>query len=111
MRIAMRPVLPVLRTALVVTTLGSPAYSQEPKDEEKKSSDPQSQAAPAAVNEYVFVEGSLPYVPSSNTIVTKLPLDRRSTPNNVGVVTEPLAREQFDRALGDALTNVSNVNI
>jgi TonB-dependent siderophore receptor len=63
------------------------------------------------VREYVFVEGSLPYVPSSNTIVTKLPLERRSTPNNVGVVTEPLAREQFDRVLGEALVNVSNVNV
>ena len=111
MRIAMRPVIRVLRSALVVTTLGSPAYSQEAQEEEKKPSDPQSQAAPIAVTEYVFVEGSLPYVPSSNTIVTKLPLDRRSTPTNVGFVTEPLAREQFDRVLGEALTNVSNVNI
>ncbi len=63
------------------------------------------------VEEYVFVEGSLPYVPSSSTIVTKLPLDRRSTPNNVGFVTDLLAREQFDRVLGEALVNVSNVNI
>jgi catecholate siderophore receptor len=63
------------------------------------------------VNEYVFVEASLTYVPRSNTIVTKLPLERRFTPNNVGVVTEPLMSEQFDRVLGDALENVSNVNV
>ena len=98
--------------ALVVLALGSPSYSQETQaqEEEKKEPDRKPPAAPV-VEEYVFVEGTLPYVPRSNTIVTKLPLDRRSTPNNVGFVTEPLAREQFDRVLGEALVNVSNVNI
>ena len=113
MRIAMPRVFRLVLGALVVLAFGSPSYSQESesKKEETKKVDPQAQAVPVSVNEYVFVEGSLPYVPSSNTIVTKLPLDRRSTPNNVGFVTEPLARERFDRVLGDALTNVSNVNI
>jgi TonB-dependent siderophore receptor len=98
--------------ALFLVAVGPTSYSQEkPKqDEQKQSTDPQA-PAPPKVEEYVFVEGSLPYVPRSNTIVTKLPLDRRSTPNNVGFVTEPLLREQFDRVLGEALTNVSNVNV
>jgi len=113
MRIAIPIVLRLVLSALVLLAFGPPSYSQEAqaKEEETKKPDPQAQTAPVSVNEYVFVEGSLPYVPSSNTIVTKLPLDRRSTPNNVGFVTEPLAREQFDRVLGDALVNVSNVNI
>ncbi len=113
MRIAMPSGFRLVLGALVVLTFYSPSYSQESgsKEEEKKKLDPQAPAVPVSVSEYVFVEGSLPYVPSSNTIVTKLPLDRHSTPNNVGFVTEPLAREQFDRVLGDALTNVSNVNI
>ncbi len=109
MRNLFRPVL----AALVVLTAVTPSYTQETQakeEEEKQEPDPQAPAAPT-VTEYVFVEGSLPYVPRSNTIVTKLPLDRRSTPNNVGVVTELLAREQFDRVLGDALVNVSNVNV
>lgn len=112
MRIAMPGVLPLVLGALLVLGFDSPSYSQETqKKEEEKKPDPQIPAVPVSVSEYVFVEGSLPYVPTSNTIVTKLPLDRRSTPNNVGFVTEPLAREQFDRVLGDALVNVSNVNI
>lgn len=114
MQIATPNVLRLVLSGLVVLAFGSPTYSQEPQEKQKtppSTDDPQSPAVPVRVNEYVFVEGSLPYVPSSNTIVTKLPLDRRSTPNNVGIVTEPLAREQFDRVLGDALVNVSNVNV
>jgi TonB-dependent siderophore receptor len=98
---------------LVVLGISSPSRSQETqakeKEEEKREPDPQKPVP--VVEEYVFVEGSLPYVPTSNTIVSKLPLERRSTPNNVGIVTGLLAREQFDRVLGDALTNVSNVNV
>ncbi len=63
------------------------------------------------VTEYVFVEGSLPYVPTANTIVSKLPLALRWTPNNVGIVTAPLFREQYDRVVSESLVNVSNVNI
>jgi hypothetical protein len=111
MRIATPGVFPLVVGAFLVLGFDSPSYSQETqKKEEEKKPDPQTPAVPVSVSEYVFVEGSLPYVPRSNTIVTKLPLDRRSTPNNVGFVTEPLAREQFDR-FGDALVNVSNVNI
>jgi TonB-dependent siderophore receptor len=107
MRIAMSSVL----GALLLLGFRSPLYSQETEEkEDQEKKDPQSKATPA-VSEYVFVEGSLPYVPRSNTIVTKLPIERRLTPTNVGFVTEPLAREQFDRILGDALVNVSNVNV
>ena len=89
----------LLHAVLVSVALALPAFAQEEEQEPKKK-DPDPQAkAPPVVEEYVFVEGSLPYVPRSNTIVTKLPLERRLTPNNVGVVTEPLMREQFDRVL------------
>jgi outer membrane receptor protein involved in Fe transport len=113
MRIAMPSVFRLVLGAFVVLTFNSPSHSQESqaKKDEAKKTEPQPPAPPVSVEEYVFVEGTLPYVPSSNTIVTKLPLERRSTPNNVGFVTEPLAREQFDRLLGEALTNVSNVNV
>jgi TonB-dependent siderophore receptor len=96
--------------ALALSTPASGAQEETRKPESSSDPSPE-QEPPISVEEYVYVEGSLPYVPKSNTIVTKLPLDRRSTPNNVGVVTEPLATEQFDRILGEALVNVSNVNV
>ena len=73
--------------------------------------DPSSQQPVAEVEEYVFVEGAFPYIPGSNTVITRLPLELRLTPSNVGVVTAPLFNEQFDRVVSDALVNVSNINI
>lgn len=75
--------------------------------------DPQQQAqAPVASYEDVlFVEDSLPYVPDSNTIVTKLPLPLQKTPASVGVVSQPLFEEQGAIVLGDALRNISGMNV
>ena len=67
---------------------------------------------PAATYEDVlFVEGSLPEVPDSNTIVTKLPLPLLLTPASVGVVAAPLLEEQGSVVLGDALRNISGLNV
>jgi catecholate siderophore receptor len=67
---------------------------------------------PAATYEDVlFVEETLPYVPDSNTIATKLPLPLQRTPASVGVVSGPLMEEQGSVVLGDALRNVSGVNV
>lgn len=77
--------------------------TQEPQD---------TQEPPAATYEDVlFVEESLPYVPDSNTIATKLPLPLRQTPASVGVVSGPLLEEQGSIVLGDALRNISGVNV
>ncbi len=66
---------------------------------------------PAAVEkDVVFVQDSLPFIPTSNTIATKLPVELRWTPANVGVVSSDLLREQNARVLTDALDNVSGVN-
>jgi len=65
----------------------------------------------ATVEDVLFVEGSLPYVPQSNTISTKLPLPLQRTPASVGVVSAPLFEEQGGLVLGDALRNVSGVNV
>lgn len=71
-----------------------------------------SQEPPAATYEDVlFVEGALPEVPDSNTIVTKLPLPLLQTPASVGVVARPLLEEQGSVVLGDALRNVSGLNV
>ena len=57
------------------------------------------------------MEGSLPYVPTSNTIATKLPLSLQLTPFHVGIVTQALLEEQYAVTASAALMNISNVNI
>ena len=59
----------------------------------------------------VFVRESLPFVPASNTIATKLPTETAWTPANVGIVDLALIDQQNSRVLGDALGNVSGLNI
>ncbi len=73
----------------------------------------QEEEEPPAVTyeDVLFVEGSLPYVPDSNTIATKLPLPLRQTPASVGVVAGPLLEEQGSVVLGDALRNISGLNV
>ena len=65
--------------ALAVSLLMSSAVAAQDDDSQDPQDDPQ--ASPPAttpqVEEYVYVEGGLPYVPRSNTVVTKLPLERR----------------------------------
>ncbi|HKY31875.1 MAG TPA: TonB-dependent siderophore receptor [Candidatus Polarisedimenticolia bacterium] len=77
----------------------------------ESSSEAQSGAAAApAPPVTVKVEEKLPYIPTSNTIATRLPLALRWTPANVGVVGDLLLREQGALVLGDALRNVSGMN-
>jgi iron complex outermembrane receptor protein len=59
----------------------------------------------------LFVEESLPFLPSSNTIATKLPIETAWTPAHVGVVDLAVMKEQEARVLGDALKNVSGLNV
>jgi len=74
--------------------------------------EPQDESPPAATYEDVlFVEESLPYVPESNTIATKLPLPLLQTPASVSVVSERMMQEQGGEVLGDALRNASGVNV
>ncbi len=74
------------------------------------SADEPEQLLPLRATEFIFVEGSLPLVPTANTIASKLPLPLRLTPNNVGMVTAALFGEQQANVLGDALINVSGIN-
>lgn len=66
-------------------------------------------AEDAALTEYVQVNVSA--LPASNTVATKLPLPLEVTPANVGVVTQLLLHEQDAVTLGDALYNVSGINV
>lgn len=85
---------------------------QEQQDREEEQQEEEERQEPRLRDaRFIFVEGSMPWIPSSSTIVTKLPLSRQRTPFHVGIVTGPLFREQFSRTLSDALENVSNVNV
>ncbi|HEX7185924.1 MAG TPA: TonB-dependent siderophore receptor [Thermoanaerobaculia bacterium] len=79
--------------------------------QQEPPAEPESEEPVATYEDVLFVEGSLPYVPDSNTIATKLPLPLRQTPASVGVVTGPLLREQGSVVLGDALRNISGLNV
>lgn len=59
----------------------------------------------------VTVEGARPLIPTSSTVATKLPLALIETPASVSVVPEALFDEQLARTVGDALENVSGVNV
>jgi TonB-dependent siderophore receptor len=72
---------------------------------------PAADSQPPTYEDVLFVEGSLPYVPDSSTIATKLPLPLQKTPASVGVVTEWLLKEEGSQVLGEALCNVSGVNV
>lgn len=65
----------------------------------------------ATYEDVLFVEGTLPNVPDSSTIATKLPLPLQQTPASVGVVSGWLLEEQGSSVLGEALRNVSGVNV
>ncbi|HXT19392.1 MAG TPA: TonB-dependent receptor plug domain-containing protein, partial [Thermoanaerobaculia bacterium] len=61
--------------------------------------------------EEITVVETLPYVPTSSSIVTKLPVALERTPANVGVVGDLLLAEQGAFTLADALVNVSGASV
>lgn len=81
-----------------------PAWAEEP------AIAPEAEDA-VRVEEELFVAASLPYAPASNTIATKLPVPLAWTPANVGVVGQAAIREQNALVMGDALANVSGLNV
>lgn len=84
----------------------SPLAAQTEEDSSAQDAQPA-----AAYEDVLFVEDSLPYVPDSSTIATKLPLPLLQTPASVSVVTDWLIGEQGSIVLGEALRNISGVNV
>jgi TonB-dependent siderophore receptor len=92
----------VLAFLLSAPTRAAGAPAQPGPDEEPRQ--------PAdEFTEYVEVQDSS--LPSSSTIATKLPLPLAWTPANVGAVGSPMLYEQDAALLGDALRNVSGLNV
>ncbi len=81
------------------------------QDEAAARAQQEEEAQRGRVREFIFVEGSLPYVPTSNTIATRLPLSLQLTPFHVGIVTAALFEERYDTTVSGALMNISNINI
>ncbi len=59
----------------------------------------------------IFVRGVAEEIPTSNTIVSKFPVELRRTPASVAVVGSDELEERGARVLGEALQGVSGVNV
>lgn len=102
----------LLLTAAVLTASG-PVWAQEGQDDQAAAqgqTQPDAEQKEVFVDE-VFVQGEIPAIPTSNTVAAKLPLSLRETPASVSVVGSPVLKEQQSFILGDALRNVSGVNV
>jgi iron complex outermembrane receptor protein len=106
----MRSTLPL---ALCVALIG-PTWADEPTEEAPTAQADESKGGDndeggSDLTEYIEVNDS--FIPTSNTIATRLSVPLQLTPANIGVVSEPLLREQYAVDLGDSLNNVSGVNV
>ena len=83
----MRKSHPLAASAAFLLLLAGPVLGQSVTPEaEPKAADEAGDPA-AEYGEVVFVEESLPFLPDTNTITAKLPLETGWTPANVGVVS------------------------
>lgn len=87
------------------------AAGAETAAQDEPLADPEEEVEIPALVEEIFVEGVVPAVPTSNTVAAKLPLSLRETPFSVGVVEESLIEDQGGFVLGDALRNVSGLQV
>jgi len=92
-------------TALLAPPFLTAQEADEPVPQEGR------QADRTVIEERLDVEDSVAYLPTSNTIANKLPTDPAWTPANVGTVDSVLMSEQNAQTVGDALRNVSGINV
>jgi TonB-dependent siderophore receptor len=97
------PVLTVGFATLVSAAL--PAGAQEP------APSPAASPEPPRYREVVEVQGDMPAVSGPALGVAKMALDLEDTPTSVSVVPGTVIDSQRDIVLGDALKNVSGVNV
>jgi outer membrane receptor protein involved in Fe transport len=99
----------ILGLSLLLWWCGSVAATAQDAVPETTAPVEGSEAAEARVEEELFVEASLPYVPSTSSVATKLPMDLAWTPANVGVLDLGLLAEQDGVVMGDVLGQVSGM--
>ena len=85
---------------------GNLIFAQNTEDEKKEEEE-----LPVYAGEEIVVTESKEKVPTVSTIATKVPVPIRLTPASIGVVNHGLFQHQSGVVLGDALQNVSGVNI
>ena len=95
---------------LAATLILSPwAFADSAEEEGAGGEEREQEDSEKGITEYVEVNSTA--LPRSNTVATKLDVPLQITPTNVGVVTRPLIEEQDNVVLGDALHNVSSLNV
>ena len=89
----------------VLSLFGQVVFAQEGDQKEKQ------EELPVYTAEEIVVTESRERVPTLSTVATKVPVPLRLTPASIGVVNNGLFRHQSGVVLGDALRNVSGVNV
>ena len=85
---------------------GRVVFAQDERKDEGLEGD-----LPVYTVEEIVVRGSREKVPTISTVATKEPVPIRLTPASIGVVNHGLFEHQNGVVLGDALRNVSGVNV
>ncbi len=85
---------------------GNLIFAQNTEEDEKRERE-----VPVYAGEEIVVTESKEKVPTVSTVATKIPVPIRLTPGSIGVVNRGLFQHQSGVVLGDALRNVSGVNI
>jgi TonB-dependent siderophore receptor len=101
----------LLASGGAITAPATAGAQEQPAAQDPGATDTATDEPQASEHDEIVVEDTLPYLPESNTIATKLPLPLADTPASVGVVTAPVIEEQRGVVLGDALRNVSGLNV
>ena len=110
LRSAFAPAL-ALSAALAPAPLSAQTPAPPPAAAEDEGRKGQKEQDAPRYRETVDVEGELPAAPALHTTAFKAPLDLQTTPLSVGVVSRPVFQGQAALVLGDALRNVSGVNV
>ena len=87
------------------------AEEAKEKDEPEASEKKTSEEMKTYTLEGIVVTGTKEEIPTESSIATKVPVPLQKTPASVGVVTKSLLDRQDGVILGDALKNVSGVNV
>ena len=89
----------------ILSVSGNLTFAQETEDKKEQEN------LPVYAGEEIVVTESKEKIPTLSTIATKVPVPLRLTPASIGVVNHGLFQHQSGVVLGDALRNVSGVNV
>jgi TonB-dependent siderophore receptor len=99
-----------LAIGLLSASVSAHAQASGQEQEKKEEQEPEEKGFPR-FEEHVVVEASLEKIPDASTTWAKLPVPLLSTPASVGVVPRYVFESQESQVLGDAIKNVSGVNV